>query len=159
MITIAQADTPDAVETARGLFVEYSESLDSDLCFQGFDGELAQLPSYYSPPSRRLLLASVDDAVAGCAALRDLGDGVCEIKRLYVRPACRGYALGRRLAEAIIGEARAIGYERMCLDTLPTMKTARALYDDLGFSHTAPYYHNPIEGAVYMELDLKNHPG
>lgn len=159
MITIAQADTPDAVETARGLFVEYAESLDYDLCFQGFDGELAQLPGYYSPPSGRLLLASVDDAVAGCAALRDLGDGVCEIKRLYVRPACRGYALGRRLAEAIIGEARAIGYERMCLDTLPTMKTARALYDDLGFSHTAPYYHNPIEGAVYMELDLKNHPG
>ena len=76
-----------------------------------------------------------------------------------MRPSCRGHALGRRLAEAIIGESRATGYRRMCHDTLPTMKTARALYDDLGFSHTAPYYHKPIKGAVYMELDLKNHPG
>jgi len=155
MTTLTQAHTPDAVETVRGLFVEYAESLDYDLCFQGFDHELAQLPGCYAPPSGRLLLATVDGAVAGCAALRDLGDGACEIKRLYVRPVCRGHALGRRLAEAIILEARAIGYGRMCLDTLPAMKTARALYDDLGFAHIAPYYHNPIAGTVYMELDLK----
>lgn len=155
MARLTQADTPDAVETARALFVEYAESLNYDLCFQGFDGELAQLPGYYAPPSGRLLLAAVDGAVAGCAALRDLGDGACEIKRLYVRPARRGHALGRRLAEAIIFEARAIGYQRMCLDTLPAMRTARALYDDLGFSHIAPYCHNPIAGTVYMELDLK----
>ena len=97
----------------------------------------------------------MNGTVASCAALHDLGQGACEIKRLYVRPACRGHALGRRLDEAIIGEACATGYRRMCHDTLPTMKTARALYDDLGFSHLEPYYDNPIEGTVYMELDLK----
>ena len=156
MIRIFQADTPETVEAARALFVEYAESLDYDLCFQGFDDELAGLPGGYTPPAGRLLLATVDGALAGCVALRDLGEGRCEMKRLYLRPGFRGKHLGRSLAETIIAEARAIGYRRLCLDTLPAMETARALYHDLGFAPIEPYYHNPIAGTVYMELDLRD---
>ena len=156
--TLLQAESAADVEAARGLFLAYAGALDFSLCFQGFDGELAQLPGYYAPPSGRLLLARVDGALAGCIALRDLGGGDCEMKRLYVDPGFRGLGLGRTLAEAVIAEAYAIGYVRVRLDTLPSMVSARVLYDLLGFTDIPPYYHNPVEGAAYKELVLRDGP-
>ncbi len=154
MIKIERAASADEVAQVRELFVEYGASLGFDLCFQDFDRELAALPGDYAPPAGALLLARDGDEAAGCAALRLFEAEVCEMKRLYVRPAYRGRGLGRRLAEAIIAEARRAGYERMRLDTVPFMEEANALYDDLGFREIAPYRHNPIAGARYMELVL-----
>jgi ribosomal protein S18 acetylase RimI-like enzyme len=135
--------------------LEYSQQLGVDLCFQNFQAELEGLPGAYASPTGRLLLAMVDDEVAGCIALRKLDDETCEMKRLYVRSNFRGHGLGRKLAERILKEARAIGYSRMLLDTLPgVMNSAIALYRTLGFIETAPYYFNPVEGTLYMQLDL-----
>ncbi len=158
MGTIVQAESDADIREARALFLEYAGTLDFNLCFQGFDEELARLPGCYAPPSGRLLLALVEGVVAGCIGLRDLGGGACEMKRLYVRPAYRSLRLGRLLAETAIAHARAVGYARMRLDTLPSMGAARSLYDDLGFTDVPPYYHNPVEGAEYKELDLRNAP-
>ena len=152
---IVQAVTPGQVVEARALFREYERSLGIDLCFQGFEQELAGLPGAYAPPRGRLLLAADGDALAGCVALRPLDGVACEMKRLYVRPAFRGRRAGRRLAERVIAEARAIGYARMRLDTLPSMKEAIALYGALGFVAIAPYYANPVPGALFLELDLR----
>jgi putative acetyltransferase len=138
----------------RELFVEYARDIGVDLCFQGFEQELAELPGRYAPPEGRLLLAWQGRVPAGCVALRKLDEGICEMKRLYVRPAFRGSSLGRELANAIIAAARDSGYERMRLDTLASMKPAIALYESLGFKHVAPYCHNPITDAVFMELQL-----
>ncbi len=152
---IAQAKSPEQLEQARKLFLEYAESLGFSLCFQSFDKELAGLPGDYSPPEGRLLLAEHDGKIAGCVALHRLSDGVCEMKRLYVRPAFRGKALGRALAERVIAEARAIGYSRMRLDTVVgKMDPAIALYRELGFRAIPSYRENPISGAIYMELKL-----
>ena len=126
-----------------------------DLCFQNFDKELAELPGEYVPPTGRLFLAIEEDNAAGCVALRKIGDGICEMKRLYVRPEFRGTGLGRTLTETIIQAAREIGYGRMRLDTLPgKMDRAIAMYRSLGFKDIEPYYDNPVEGAAFMELEL-----
>ena len=150
-VRLLDACDPD---DARALFREYQAELGVDLCFQDFDRELAGLPGEYGPPGGALLAATVDGELAGCVALRRLGDGVCEMKRLYVRPAFRGRRVGRALAEAAIAAARERGYARMRLDTLPSMAEASGLYHSLGFTEIAPYYRNPVPGARFLELEL-----
>lgn len=155
VLNFAQAESRQQIAQARELFLEYAQSLGFSLCFQNFDQELAGLPGDYTPPEGRLLLAECDGQLAGCVALHEIEPGICEMKRLYLRPQFRGKGLGRALAERIIAEARQIGYERMRLDTVePVMKDAVAMYRKLGFKEVAPYRTNPIAGAIYMELDL-----
>ena len=139
---------------ARSLFEEYAKTLDIDLGFQNFATELEQLRVMYAPPRGCLLLAHRGEAIVGCVALRPFEGDVCEMKRLYVRPAARGLEFGRELAKSVIERACTAGYRRMVLDTLARLKPAHSLYRSLGFREVAPYYANPIEGAVYMELDL-----
>ena len=154
-IDVIQATLPEHIEEARSLFLEYGSSLGFSLCFQSFDEELKTLPGAYGPPSGRLLLARCADHAAGCIALRKLEAGICEMKRLYVRPGDRGRGLGRMLVERLIAEARVIGYERMRLDTIESaMKDAIALYRRMGFKEIAPYSAIPIESALWMELLL-----
>jgi len=155
MISIEQAAGIALVVQARTLFEEYQAALGVDLGFQDFENELATLPGQYAAPGGRLLLARIEGLVAGCVALRPLsGDDVCEMKRLFVRPAFRASGVGRMLAERVIAEARSIGYRRMCLDTLPSMGRAQQLYELLGFREIEPYRHNPINGTKYLALDL-----
>jgi len=153
-IVIVEADAH--VPIVKGLFQEYARGLQVDLCFQGFEQELAELPGKYAPPSGRLFLAMLDGQPLGCVALRPLAGLVCEMKRLYVRPAARGIGLGRRLAQRTIEAAREVGYKRMYLDSLGSMKEAIALYESLGFQRTHAYYNNPSSSAVFMELELSN---
>jgi ribosomal protein S18 acetylase RimI-like enzyme len=154
-IDLLQATLPEHIEQARSLFLEYGRSLGFSLCFQSFDEELKNLPGAYGPPSGRLLLARYADHAAGCIALRQLQAGICEMKRLYVRPEDRGRGLGRMLVERLIAEARSIGYERMRLDTIASaMQDAIALYRRMGFVEIAPYSSIPIESALWMELRL-----
>jgi putative acetyltransferase len=154
-IDLLHATLPEHVEQARSLFLEYGSSLGFSLCFQSFDEELKSLPGAYGPPSGRLLLARSSGHAAGCVALRKLEAGICEMKRLYVRPGNRGSGLGRMLVERVIAEARTIGYERMRLDTVESAMTdAIALYRRMGFEEIAPYSVIPIEDALWMELLL-----
>ena len=134
--------------------MEYAAGLDVDLGFQDFERELRELPGEYAPPAGRLLLALETDEPAGCVALRPFGAQVAELKRLYVRPAYRGTGLGRRLAETAVAEAREAGYERIRLDTLPSMHAARALYRSLGFVEIDAYRPNPVHETTYFELSL-----
>ena len=155
VIQIVPAQTLDHVAVVRELFREYACEIEVDLCFQGFEQELATLPGRYAPPEGWLLLAMGSDAIAsGCVALRNLGQGICEMKRLYVRPAFRGNGAGRLLAIAIVSAAREIGYRAMTLDTLSSMREALALYASLGFRRVEPYYTNPCGNAVFLELPL-----
>jgi putative acetyltransferase len=155
-VEIRPASSPDDLDRVRELFSEYAASLPFDLSFQDFDRELADLPGTYAPPSGALLLAADEGAAAGCIALRFLESGVCEMKRLYVRPTHRGSGLGKRLVEAILREAVARRYERMRLDTVPGMEAAIALYRARGFREIAPYRPNPIPGALFLEADLRS---
>lgn len=151
-----QAQSPADIEQARELFREYEAWVEIDLCFQNFEKELAELPGGYAPPDGELLLAFHNGQLSGCVALRKLGGGVCEMKRLFVREAFRGQGLGRNLIEAVMRAAKEIGYERMRLDTLPPkMNDAIALYRSFGFKEIEPYYDNPVPGAKFMELGLK----
>lgn len=154
MVTIRRAELPADLEVVRALFREYASGLDVDLEFQGFGHELATLPGKYAEPAGRLLLAWSGALPVGCVALRPLAGKACEMKRLYVRPQARGRQLGRQLAERICREAREAGYSRICLDTLPTMSRALALYESLGFVPIEPYVFNPVPGTKYLALDL-----
>ena len=139
----------------RQLFREYENFLGVDLCFQGFEEELARLPGKYASPKGSLLLAVDGKNTAGCVALREFNDGTCEMKRLYLRPKYRGVGLGRKLAKKIIEEAARIGYSSIRLDTLKNLKEAMGLYESLGFKQVEPYYDNPLPGVMYWELQLK----
>ena len=155
MPAIRHAETEADLDTAQRLFWAYAESLDFDLDFQDFEAEMAALPGPYAPPDGAILLAEVSGEAVGVVALRPLDDaGACEMKRLYVEPECRGQGLGRALAEAIIAEARELGYDVVRLDTVASMIPARRLYRSLGFDERDAYYHNPLEDAVYMERTL-----
>ena len=138
----------------RELFVEYQQALGVDLEFQGFSAELERLPGPYQPPSGALLLALLDGVVCGCVGIRRLGESSAEMKRLYVKPKCRGSGVGKHLVEAAIAEARRLGYSEIKLDTLPAMDAAMGLYRSFGFSETQPYYDNPIAGARFLTLKL-----
>ena len=152
---IKQVETEAEIESVRSLFREYEAFLDVDLCFQSFEDELAALPGKYSRPAGELLIGLDEKGRSvGCVAVRMLEDGVCEMKRLFVRPEARGTGLGRRLAEEIVAAAREIGYSLMRLDTLDRLTGAMHLYEALGFRRTGPYYDNPLPDVVYWELQL-----
>ena len=152
---LIEAHAAGHLPAVRALFTEYAGTLDTNVCLQDFERELAELPGRYAPPEGRLLLAREDGKAAGCVGLRQLGDGVCEMKRLYVRPAFRGKGLGRALAEAVIHQAREAGYERLRLDTLPAMKEAIALYEALGFRRLPACGGCGCSAAIDMELLLR----
>jgi putative acetyltransferase len=157
-IRVVTAETTQQLDAAREIFREYADSLAIDLCFQNFEAELAGLPGEYAVPQGALLLAFVDDELAGCGAMRPLPDvdhaNACEMKRLFVRRAFRRFGLGRLLAQALLDRAAGAGYSVMLLDTLDEMESARELYASLGFEEVAPYYYNPIPGAHYLKVQL-----
>lgn len=155
MAEIVEAKTKSRVASAKRLVKEYSASLGIDLGFESFDREMADFPGAYARPAGRLLLAIEKGDATGVVALRKLSENTCEMKRLYVRPDFRGKGIGRELATRVIQEARGIGYARMRLDTLSSLKEAVSLYKSLGFRRIAPYRFNPHEGVIYMELTLK----
>lgn len=155
LIKINQTDSETEIAAARSIFREYEACLGLDLCFQGFEEELKNLPGKYAPPSGRLYLARANEHVAGCIALRPLEADVCEMKRLFVREEFRGLKIGQRLVERLIDDAKKFGYKAMRLDTFPPrMGKAVRLYESYGFREIAPYYDNPNDGVLFMELVL-----
>lgn len=155
VLTLEQPRSPEQWREARRLIEEYAAALDLDLSFQGFDQEIEQLPSEYGPPTGAFLLAVEDGRCIGCVGVHRFSDQVGEIKRLYVAPAGRGRGIARALVERIVESARQLGYRRLLLDTLPSMKEARSLYVSLGFKPTAPYRFNPVAGTAFLELELE----
>jgi GNAT superfamily N-acetyltransferase len=159
-IELVVPETPALLDATREIFREYAAELTVDLCFQGFDAELAALPGDYADPHGLLLLAFVDGALAGCGAFRPLPGAdhanACEMKRLFVRRAFRRFGLGRHIAQALLDRALQAGHSVMLLDTLDEMETARGLYETLGFVEIPPYYFNPIPGAHYLMADLRS---
>ncbi len=155
MVEIVQANTNKLIAEAKELFQEYAASLGFDLCFQNFDMELDSFPAQYSPPTGGLFLALSVIQPIGCVGIRFLEKGICEMKRLYVKPTFRGNNAGTKLSKAAINAGKTLGYERMRLDTLSSMEIANRLYKSLGFVEIEPYRNNPIEGAIYLELNLK----
>ncbi len=154
-VNIVQAERASQIDDARSIFREYEVWIDLDLCFQGFEAELATLPGKYAMPDGRLLLAYVDDRLGGCIAMRKLENGICEMKRLFVRDDFRGLKIGIALIERLIDDARQIGYSKMRLDTFPPkMGKALNLYETLGFVKILPYYENPHSDVLFMELSL-----
>jgi putative acetyltransferase len=162
IVAVEGDSPPERLAAVRELFAEYAGGLGVDLCFQNFEQELAGLPGDYAPPLGALLLALVDGVPAGCGALRALPDvdytNACEMKRLFVRSAFRGFGLGRSLAQALMEQATRAGYSTLLLDTLDDMESARGLYETLGFVEVPPYYFNPIPGAHYLKAELDS-PG
>ena len=154
MIQIVRARSDAHYQYARILFGQYADTLGFDLEFQGFSRELATLPGDYAPPRGCILLAELNANYVGCVALRPLENKICEMKRLFVVPAYRGRDIGRALACSVIDKARQIGYEKMRLDTLESMKAATRLYRSLNFRTIQAYCYNPLEKPNYMELDL-----
>jgi len=154
-LSFAQVESPAQVEVARSLFREYEAWLKVDLCFQSFEAELSALPMPYVPPNGALLLATAEGEVAGCGAFRPLAEGVCELKRMFLRPAFRGKGSGRKLANSLIDLARAAGYRSMRLDSIDFMREAVMLYQSLGFRRIERYYNNPHPGALFFELELR----
>src|SRR5579859_6256676 len=156
MLKIVQAETPEQIATARELMIEYATWLEFNLCFQGFEEEMRGLPGKYAPPAGRLLLALWEKKPAGVIAMRPLGEeGVCEMKRLYVRQEFRGHEIGRALAQRVIAEAGKTGYKRMRLDTIPgKMDRAIAMYREMGFREIEPYYKTPVGQTLFLELAL-----
>ena len=157
-IILRWAQSSNDMEAVRALFLDYQADLGIDLCFQGFTDEINNLPGDCAPPQGAIALAFIDGNPAGCCAFRPLGSSdhlnACEMKRLFVRRAFRGFGLGRQLVDQILSEARMAGYTTMLLDTLNDMEAARALYQEAGFYEIAPYYHNPIAGAHYLKVEL-----
>ena len=155
MIKIFEANTNEFIEKTKELIREYAQSLEFDLGFQDFDKEMENFPGQYALPGGCLYVALDENQPIGCVALRDLGHGICEMKRLYVKPFFRGQKVGKLLAEVVIKAARDMGYDFMRLDTIPSMKHANMLYNALRFEQIAPYRFNPLDGATFFELNLK----
>ena len=155
MVTLIHVSLAQEMPLVRRLFEEYAASLDIDLCFQHFDEELARLPGEYAPPEGTIIIGYLEGEPAGCVALRKWGGDSCEMKRLYVKPECRGKGVGRALAEAVIAHARDLGYASIKLDTLGSMREANELYASLGFKECSPYRHNPCPCPIFMELALR----
>ena len=153
-LNIREAEGAADMKAVRELFIEFQGIINVDLCFQGFDEELATLPGRYARPLGRLFLAMDGDEAVGVTGLRPMGDGVAEMKRLYLRPPWRGSGLGRRLAEAVVDAARHAGHKKICLDTLDFMDEARNMYRSMGFVEIPAYYDNPLDGVFYLECDL-----
>jgi putative acetyltransferase len=153
--TLSEAADEASIAGARTLFREYAAGLGVDLCFQNFEAELAGLPGDYAPPGGMLTLARVDGALAGCVAAHRWDADACEMKRLYVRDAFRGTGCGVALVRHVIDWARAAGFRRVVLDTLPSMADAQRMYERFGFREIAPYRANPVPGARYLALDLR----
>ncbi len=156
MLIIKELENYEATEPIKAIFLEYAQSLNVDLCFQSFEEELADLKKLYAPPHGCILVAMLGENLVGAVALKKIGEGICEMKRLYVKPDFRKFGAGRALVKLLIDKAEEKKYTKMKLDTLAILQPAIALYKSLGFAETTAYYHNPLPEVVYMELDLSH---